>query len=72
MTTHRYGVKTKSGKVIWVQAQRAKVDDGMLLFLNGDHKDSSEVIAGFAIASVDHFGRPEAFVSGGNEGEAAE
>lgn len=57
-----YGVKLKTGKVMWVQAETVEVHDGMLLFVSGT-AEARRVLAGFAIASVDHFGLPEAFVS---------
>ncbi len=57
---HCYGVKTKSGKVMWVQADSVEVRDGMVLFCTGQEK---RVIAGFPAASIDHFGLPEAFAT---------
>lgn len=58
----RYGVKLKTGKVLWVRAEAVDVHDGVVLFLAG-HGERRHVLAGFAVAGLDHFGLPEAFVS---------
>lgn len=60
---HRYGVKIKSGKVLWVMADDVEVSDGMILFVKTSDS-RREVLAGFALAAIDHFGRPEAFAAG--------
>lgn len=59
----RYGVKLKVGKVLWIQADAVEVRDGVVLFLSGT-PEARRVLAGFAVAGLDHFGLPEAFVSG--------
>jgi len=58
----RYGVKLNNGKIMWVQAEAAEVRDGALLFfrtLDGQR----ELIAGFSLPQVNHWGLPDAFVS---------
>jgi hypothetical protein len=56
----RYGVKLNNGKIMWVQAETVECRDGALLFLrtNGDQK---EIVAGFSLAQVNHWGVPDAF-----------
>jgi hypothetical protein len=64
---HRYGVKIKSGKVLWVMADDVELREGAVLFLRSGEK-GREVLAGFSLAVIDHFGRPEAFASTEAEG----
>jgi hypothetical protein len=59
---HRYGVKIKSGKVLWVMADDVELREGAVLFLRSGEK-GREVMAGFSLAVIDHFGRPDAFAS---------
>ena len=56
----RYGVKLNNGKIMWVQAETAEVRGGALLFyrLVEGHK---ELIAGFSLTQVNHWGLPDAF-----------
>ena len=56
----RYGVKLNNGKLIWVQAEDVECRDGALLFIRirGGRR---EIIAGFCMTQVNHFGVPEAF-----------
>jgi hypothetical protein len=66
---HRYGVKLNNGKVIWVTADNAVAEEGMLLFVklspsaaNASGESASparEVVAGFSIKEINHFARPE-------------
>jgi hypothetical protein len=56
----RYGVKLKSGKVLWVEADDVEVRDGVVLFLARTER-GKETLAGFSLGVIDHFGRPEAF-----------
>lgn len=63
----RYGVKTKAGKVIWIAADAVESRDGALFFIQNEG-GKPEIVAGFPLANVDHFGRPEAFVSGDGTG----
>ena len=58
----RYGVKLNSGKLMWVTADAVECRDGAVLFVRlvGDHR---EVIAGFSLAQVNHWGLPEAFTN---------
>lgn len=58
----RFGVKLNNGKIMWVQAEKAEVREGALLFyriLEGQ----SEVIAGFSLLQVNHWGLPDAFAT---------
>jgi hypothetical protein len=64
---HRYGVKIKSGKVLWVMADDVELREGAVLFLRSGEK-GREVLAGFSLAVIDHFGRPEAFANSEAEG----
>ena len=57
-----YGVKMASGKVIWVTADDVECVDGSLMFYRVT-EEGEEVVAGFNLQKVDHFGRPEAFES---------
>jgi hypothetical protein len=59
----RYGVKLKTGKVVWVQADEVEVREGVVLF-RGQGERGPETVAGFSLGVVDHFGRPEAFPGG--------
>lgn len=67
----RYGVKTKSGKVIWILADAVELRDGVLLFLRNEgtggddaaEKPAAVAVAGFNLDVVDHFGRPDAFAA---------
>ncbi len=61
---HRYGVKTKAGKVVWIIADEVQIRRDMILFLKRT-ETGTEVLAGFPIAQVDHFGRPESFGTAG-------
>ena len=56
----RYGVKLNSGKLMWVHADDVECRDGAVLFLRfiGEHR---EIIAGFSLGQVNHWGLPEAF-----------
>jgi hypothetical protein len=56
-STSRYGVKLNNGKLLWVLADSVRVESGALLFLRG-----GEIIAGFSLTQVNHFGVPEAFL----------
>ena len=56
----RYGVKLKSGKVVWVLADTIELRDGVILFLR---EGESTAVAGFNLDVVDHFGRPDAFAT---------
>lgn len=57
----RYGVKLKSGKVLWIQADEVEVHEGIVLFI-ARQNGTRETLAGFTLAAIDHFGRPEAFI----------
>lgn len=57
-----YGVKLKSGKVLWVSADVVDVRDGVVLFCRRED-GGPKVLAGFVLAAIDHFGLPEAFTS---------
>jgi hypothetical protein len=61
---HRYGVKIKSGKVLWVLADDVELREGAILFVRKG-ESGPEVVAGFSLLVVDHFGRPDAFATGG-------
>ena len=61
-TMKRYGVKLNNGKIMWVQAETVECRDGALLFFRGTG-DQRELIAGFSLAQVNHWGVPDAFVS---------
>ena len=56
----KYGVKLNSGKIMWVQADRVEVRDGALLFYRGAD-GAGELIAGFSLTQVNHWGVPDAF-----------
>ena len=57
----RFGVKLNNGKIMWVQAEIVECRDGALLFIrmNGGEK---EIVAGFSLSQVNHWGVPDAFV----------
>jgi len=55
-----FGVKMLSGKVIWVAADDVDCVDGALLFYRNTG-DDDQVVAGFNLDKVEHFGRPDAF-----------
>ena len=57
-----YGVKLKTGKVLWVSADTVEVREGVVLFCRRG-EGGSTVLAGFALGAIDHFGLPEAFTS---------
>lgn len=57
-----YGVKMTSGKIIWVNADDVECVDGSLMFYRVT-EEGEEVVAGFNLQKVDHFGRPDAFVT---------
>jgi hypothetical protein len=59
---HQYGVKLKSGKVLWVAADLVEVREGVVLFSRRE-EGGPRVLAGFVLAAIDHFGLPEAFVA---------
>ncbi len=56
-----YGVKMASGKVIWIEADDVESVDGALMFYR-ETEHGEEVVAGFNLQKVDHFGRASAFV----------
>ena len=58
----RYGVKLNNGKIMWVQAEAVECRDGALLFFR-TNDGQRELIAGFSLAQVNHWGVPDAFVS---------
>lgn len=58
----RYGVKLKTGKVLWVAADVVEVHEGVVLFCRKEG-EGRRVLAGFALGAIDHFGLPEAFVA---------
>lgn len=58
----QYGVKLKSGKVLWVAADLVDVREGVVLFCRREEA-GPRVLAGFVLAAIDHFGLPEAFVN---------
>jgi hypothetical protein len=58
----RYGVKLNNGKIMWVQAESAEVREGALLFFR-TVEDQRELVAGFSLTQVNHWGLPDAFVS---------
>lgn len=45
---------------MWVQADRVEVRDGALLFYRGA-EGAGELIAGFSLTQVNHWGVPDAF-----------
>ena len=53
----------KSGKVLWVLADDVELREGTVLFVR-QHENRREVVAGFSLMVVDHFGRPDAFATG--------
>ncbi|HWB03702.1 MAG TPA: hypothetical protein VG796_11815 [Verrucomicrobiales bacterium] len=57
----RYGVKLNNGKIMWVQADSVECRDGALLFFRGDEAQR-EIVAGFSLAQINHWGLPDAFV----------
>lgn len=57
----RYGVKLNNGKIMWVQAEFVECRDGALLFLRLVD-GQKEIIAGFSLAQVNHWGVPDAFM----------
>jgi hypothetical protein len=56
----KYGVKLNSGKIMWVVADTVEVRDGALLFLRLS-EGKPELIAGFSLTQVNHWGIPDAF-----------
>jgi hypothetical protein len=58
----RFGVKLNNGKIMWVQADAAECRDGALLFFRGTG-EARELVAGFSLEQVNHWGLPDAFVS---------
>ena len=58
----RYGVKLKTGKVLWIAAEVVEVREGVVLFCRKD-AGGLKVLAGFTVGAIDQFGLPEAFVS---------
>ncbi len=57
----KYGIKLNSGKIMWVHADWVEVRDGALLFYRRP-EGQAELIAGFTLAQVNHWGVPDAFV----------
>ena len=58
----RFGVKLNNGKIMWVQADKAEVREGAVLFLRTvDGRE--EIIAGFSLVQINHWGLPDAFAS---------
>lgn len=57
-----YGVKLKSGKILWVAADHVDVREGVVLFCRRE-AEGVRVLAGFTLGAIDHFGLPEAFVA---------
>ncbi|HUF61158.1 MAG TPA: hypothetical protein VMN36_03715 [Verrucomicrobiales bacterium] len=55
-SANRYGVKLNNGKLLWILADSVRVENGAILFLR-----NAEIIAGFNLAQVNHFGIPQAF-----------
>ncbi len=60
----RYGVKLNNGKIMWVQAESVECRDGALLFFRGSG-EQRELIAGFSLAQLNHWGVPDAFATEG-------
>lgn len=58
----RYGVKLKTGKILWVAAEVVEVREGVVLFCRREPA-GPRVLAGFVLGAIDHFGLPEAFVT---------
>ena len=58
----RYGVKLNNGKIMWVQAEGVECRDGALLFYR-ESGGQRELIAGFSLTQVNHWGVPEAFAA---------
>jgi hypothetical protein len=57
----RYGVKLNNGKIMWVQAETVECRDGALLFFR-QNEGRQEIVAGFSLTQVNHWGVPDAFV----------
>ena len=58
----RYGVKLNNGKIMWVQAESFECREGALIFFRGEGA-GREMVAGFSLAQVNHWGVPDAFVA---------
>ena len=58
----KFGVKLNNGKIMWVMAELAECRDGALLFFR-EHDGRRELIAGFSLTQVNHWGVPEAFAA---------
>jgi hypothetical protein len=58
----RYGVKLNNGKIMWVLADSAEVSEGALLFFR-TAEGRRELMAGFSLTQVNHWGLPDAFVT---------
>lgn len=58
----KFGVKLNSGKIMWVMADHAECRDGALLFFR-DRQERPELVAGFSLAQVNHWGVPDAFAA---------
>lgn len=58
-----------SGKVIWVRADDVECVDGALMFYRVT-EEGEEVVAGFNLQKVDHFGKPEAFENDRDKADA--
>ena len=56
----RYGVKLTSGRIVWILAEEAECSDGAIRFYR-TVDGRRELIAGFNLAQVNHFGIPTAF-----------
>ncbi len=57
-SANRFGVKLNNGKLLWIVADSVRVENGAILFLR-----STEIIAGFNLSQVNHFGVPQAFAT---------
>jgi hypothetical protein len=55
-----FGVKLTSGKIMWVAADEADCRDGAVIFYRVSD-GRREVVAGFSLAHINHFGVPSAF-----------
>jgi hypothetical protein len=51
-----------NGKVIWVNADDVECIEGALIFYRVT-EEAAEVVAGFNLQKVDHFGKSDAFIN---------
>jgi hypothetical protein len=58
----RYGVKLNNGKLMWVRADAVECREGAVMFLK-EGEGGREILAGFPLVQVNHWGLPEAFVA---------